>query len=228
MSEWWTYNLSDFLLFSARTYFRLFEIYNAAIWPAQLGALAIGIAILVLLRRGGRNAGRWILALVAACWIWVAFFFLARRYTTINWAALYFAWAFALEAGLMIWIGVVRRLLTFERPANLASRCGLVIFLFALLAEPLVGPLFGRGGRGVQVFGVAPDPTAVATLGLLLLARGRGRGPLMMIPVLWCAITGATLLAMRAPDAWIPPAAAVITVVTALWSARTHTIRRRT
>ena len=36
MSEWWTYSLSDFLLFSPRTYYRLFELYNVAIWPLQL------------------------------------------------------------------------------------------------------------------------------------------------------------------------------------------------
>ena len=35
MSEWWTYSLSDFLLFSPRTYYRLFELYNLAIWPTQ-------------------------------------------------------------------------------------------------------------------------------------------------------------------------------------------------
>ena len=29
MSEWWTYRPSDFLLFSARTYWRLFELHNA-------------------------------------------------------------------------------------------------------------------------------------------------------------------------------------------------------
>ena len=29
MSEWWTYRLSNFLLFSPRTYYRLFELYNS-------------------------------------------------------------------------------------------------------------------------------------------------------------------------------------------------------
>jgi hypothetical protein len=36
MSEWWTYRLSDILPFSAQTYFRLFELHNAAVWPAQI------------------------------------------------------------------------------------------------------------------------------------------------------------------------------------------------
>jgi hypothetical protein len=46
MSEWWTYSLSDLLMFSARTYYRLFELYNLAIWPAQLLAGTLGVAIL--------------------------------------------------------------------------------------------------------------------------------------------------------------------------------------
>src|SRR5205807_4521090 len=49
MSEWWTYSLSDFLLFSPRTYYRLFELYNLALWPGQIAAIALGIVLLALL-----------------------------------------------------------------------------------------------------------------------------------------------------------------------------------
>jgi hypothetical protein len=225
MSEWWTYTLADFLLFSSRTYYRLFEIYNAAIWPAQIAAIGLGLAILVLLRRAVGARGRWIAAILAACWIWVAIVFHANRYATTNWAAVYFAWAFGLEAAVLIGFGIVRGGLTFERPASPAGRAGLWIFLFALAVEPCVGLLLGRGWRQVEVFGVAPDPTAVATLGLLLLSEGRGRGWLMVIPAIWCAISGATLLAMKAPDACVPPLAAVLVVLLAIWQTRT---RRRT
>ena len=30
MSEWWTYRLSDFLMFSGATWYRLLELHNAA------------------------------------------------------------------------------------------------------------------------------------------------------------------------------------------------------
>jgi hypothetical protein len=220
MSEWWTYGLSNFLLFSPRTYYRLFEIYNAAIWPAQILGVGLGLAIPALLGRVAAARGRFIAAILAACWLFVAIAFHANPYATINWAAVYFAWAFGLEAALLIWTGVVRGGLVFERPADPAGRAGLWIFLFALVVDPLVGPLLGRGWRQVEIFGVAPDPTAVATLGILLLARGRGRWLLMVIPVIWCAITGATLLAMKAPDAWIAPLAAALTMSLAVWQAR--------
>ena len=39
-TEWWTYRLSDLLMFSARSYHRLFELYNQDIWPAQVVALS--------------------------------------------------------------------------------------------------------------------------------------------------------------------------------------------
>jgi hypothetical protein len=212
-SEWWTYTLRDFLLFSSRTYYRLFELYNAAIWPAQVAALGLGLAVLALLRRPSFARARAIALILAGCWLWVAIAFHAHRYAKINSAAAYFAAGFGLEAALLIWIGILRGRLSFERPAG---RAGFWIFLFALTIEPILGPLFGRGWRQVEIFGVAPDPTAVATLGILLLARGRGRWSLLVVPAIWCAVSGATLLAMKAPDAWVPPLAALLAVALAI------------
>jgi hypothetical protein len=50
MSEWWSYTLSDFLLFSPRTYYRLFELHNAEWWPAHFVAV-VGSDINVELKR---------------------------------------------------------------------------------------------------------------------------------------------------------------------------------
>ena len=33
----WSYRLSDFLLFSPRVYWRMFELHNAALWPTAAG-----------------------------------------------------------------------------------------------------------------------------------------------------------------------------------------------
>jgi hypothetical protein len=48
MFEWWTYRFSDFLLFSADTYYRLFELYNQAIWPAHVLVVALGVLAIFL------------------------------------------------------------------------------------------------------------------------------------------------------------------------------------
>jgi hypothetical protein len=220
MSEWWTYRLSDLLLFSPRTYYRLFELYNAAIWPAQLLAVALGLSVLFLGRRQGSSRGRAIAGILAGCWLFVAIAFHANRYATINWAAVDFGWGFGFEAALLIWTGVLRGKLVFEPGEGAIGRAAVGIFLFALLAQPFVGPLCGRPWRQVEIFGVAPDPTAVATLGILLLASGRVRWELLAVPAIWCAISGATLLAMKSPDAWVTPLAAVLAVALAVGKAR--------
>ncbi len=220
MSEWWTYRLSSFLLFSPRTYYRLFELYNAAIWPAQVAALLLGLAILALVLRPRAGGGRFVAGVLAACWLFVAVAFHALRYATINWGAAYFAGLFAIEAILLAWIGAVRGRWSVGRPGDPAGWAGLAMFLFALGGQPFLGAALGREWRGAEIFGVAPDPTAIATLGLLLLVRGRGRGVLMVVPVLWCAVTGAFLSAMKAPDWWIAPVAAAVAVAAALWQAR--------
>lgn len=217
MSEWWTYTLSDFLLFSPRTYYRLFELYNAGIWPAQVLSLALGVAILALVWRGGAWRGRGIAAILATCWLWVAWAFHLDRYATINWAAVYFAAGFAVEALLLIWTGLVRDRFAFRSGAHAAGRAGLGLFLFALVVQPLIGPLVGRQWAQVEIFGVAPDPTAVATLGILLLAPGRALWELLLIPVVWCAVSGATFWAMDSPDAFVLPLSALLALILAAW-----------
>jgi len=63
---------------------------------------------------------------------------------------------------------------------------------------------------------MAPDPTALATLGVLLAIKLRHSGWLFPIPVLWCLISGATLWAMESPEFWIAPLAALLAVGFAL------------
>ena len=148
MSEWWTYSLSDFLLFSPRIYYRLFELYNAAIWPLQILALTLGAAVFGLLLNGVAWRGRAIAAVLAACWLWVAWAYLLQRYDTINWASRYFAVGFAAQAMLMSWTGIVRDRLGFRSGRDAAGAAGRCIFLFALVVFPLIGPL-GRDRKSV-------------------------------------------------------------------------------
>lgn len=221
MSEWWAYGLRDLLLFSPRTYYRLLELYNLEWWPLQLLALALGAAVLVLWQRGGARAGRAIVAILALGWLWVAWGFHWQRYAGINWAASYFAWAFVVQA-LLLWLGVLRGRLTPAPASRLQQRAGLGLFLFALLLFPLIGPLLGRNWTQAEVFGMAPDPTALATLGVLLLAGVWPTWWLYPIPVAWCVISGATLWAMEMPDFAIVPLAALLAVLLAVGGALTN------
>jgi hypothetical protein len=216
MEDWLTYRLSDLLLFSPRTYYRLFELYNRELWPAHLASFGAGVSILVLLRRGTARRAAAVMVLLSACWLWVAWAFHLERYAAINWAARYFAAAFAVQAALMLWYGVHEKRPLFTSPRSSVDRAALGVLLFALFVEPLIGPLVGREWTQLESFGAAPDPTAIATLGILPMLGQRPPRHLVIIPAGWCAISGATLWAMGSPDALVVPLAGLIGTVLAL------------
>src|SRR5262245_9202974 len=170
MSEWWTYSLSDFLLFSPRTYYRLFELYNLAVWPWHVLAIVLGLAVLVLWLRGGAWQGRFVAAILATCWLFVAWAFLLAPSDPIYLAASYLAAGFAVEALLLVWTGLIHNWLSLRPSRDVAGAAGLCLFVFALFAWPLVGWLLGRPWLQAEVFDIAPDPTVVDTLGVLIAA----------------------------------------------------------
>lgn len=197
MPEWWTYRLSDFLMFTPSTYYRLFERNNGALWPLQVLTLALG---LVLTGVAWRGAGRRLVlpGLLALVWAFVAWAFHWQHYAPINLAAKWFAAAFVLEALLLAWWAALRG----ATPASASgSKVGLVVALFGLGLLPLIGPLLGRSWAAIELFGIAPDPTATVTLGLLLMAGAPAL--LLAVPLLWCVASWATLWAMDAGDAWV-------------------------
>jgi hypothetical protein len=226
MGPWATYDLADFLLFSPETYARLMERYNAALWPLQLAALALGLAAGLGLVRPSSRRGRPAALVFAVGWLWVAWGYHLQRYTLINWAAPWFAALFAFEAALLAWFGACRGRLD-AGPGNPIRRpVGLGLYSFGLAAYPFLYPLYGHDWARSELFGVAPDPTAVGTLGILLLMKGKGAWLLWPAPILWCLLSGATLRALGAPIAILPPAAAVLAVAVAVAGIRWDASRK--
>src|SRR5215813_6058925 len=157
MSEWWTYTLSDFLMFSPRVYYGLLELHNAALWPAQLATAAVGLAILTMLLRPIRARERVIPALLGVLWIWIGWAFFWDRYATINWGASYVAPAFALQGLLLIAMGARGRL-AFDEGRALPDFAGVILFVLAVAGYPLIAPIMGRPWTAAEMFGIAPDP----------------------------------------------------------------------
>jgi hypothetical protein len=215
MSEWWTYSLSDFLMFSSRSYYRLIESYNAAIWPAHVLALVTGIIVIGAIARPRQHLQRSAALVLAAAWGWAAWAYHLERYAEINTAAPYFAAAFAVQALLLCWLAY--------RPGNTApapQRVALSITGLAIFAYPLLALARDNGTwRQAEVFGIAPDPTAVATLGVLL--AWRAPAIFWLIPVLWCLVSGATLMELKIGHAWLLPALALTAVLARVMVSKT-------
>lgn len=205
MGDWSTYGLSDFLMFAPATYWRLIELYHRALWPGQLLALGSGLACLALAPRPGARPRCAALLLLAAVWLWVGWAFHAQRYATINWAASYFALAFAVQALLLAALAWGVRVAAVRPATNVAAatalqRAGWLLAAGAVLLYPLAGWLAGRPLAQSDLFAMTPEPTALATLALLpMLARPLPRTAgwvASALPTLSLAMGAATLWTM--------------------------------
>jgi hypothetical protein len=219
--DWLSYAPADFLMFAPRTYDRLVAGYNQALWPAQLAALALALALPFLLRRGGAHS-RVALAILAGFWLWTGWGFHLERFAAINTGAIWFAAGFALEALLLVAAATLAKPTRPGRGSRRIERAGLGLLLFAALLQPLVGLLAGRDWPEFETVGLMPDPTASATLGALLALGGRTRWELLAIPVLWCLVAGAMSWAMERPDAALMPVLALVALVLAFAKSRSR------
>ena len=182
MTEWWTYGLSDFLMFSPEAYWRLVARHNAAGWPAQLLTGAVPVALLVVLRSGSATTARAVLLVLAFAWSWLGHAFYWQRYAEIFLGAPWIAGACGVQSILL----AAAALLPL-RSASAVSRPAATVLIVSALCYPLLGPLTGHPWSEAEVFGFMPEPTALATLGALLELRqapSAARLALAVLPLL--------------------------------------------
>lgn len=221
MSEWWTYRPSDLLMFSPRIYWRLFEPLNAAAWPAQPMLVAASLAWLIVQWRRPQGAGlRTAAVALGACWALVAWVFLLDRFAPILPAAKGFAvlfWLQALGFATLAFAGGLR-----SDTRGMRRWTAIALGAWALLGHPLLGAALGRPWQQAEVFGLAPDPTAIGALAFMLLAAATAKGArwlrraLWIVPLAWCVVSAVMLATMGSPQAWVMGGAAVIAVAVAI------------
>jgi hypothetical protein len=69
----------------------------------------------------------------------------------------------------------------------------------------------------VRRAGLAPCPIALLTIGLLLLSDGRRPLLLLLIPVLWTLVAGATGWSLGIPHDAVLPLASIAAISVILW-----------
>ena len=96
---------------------------------------------------------------------------------------------------------------------------GMGLMIFAIALQPLIAPLVRRTWSQVEIFAVAPDPTVVGTLGVLIHISGWKKWLLLPIPLMWCLVSGATTWVMKSADAALMPVAAAVAITVVIGSA---------
>ena len=196
MGEITSYNLSDFILFSDRVYYRQFELYNDAIWPMHLIAIIFSLVIIYTLWKKPAAAwsGRLIAVLLTLSWVWVAWAFLYEYFYQIHVVANWYALGFVLQAGLLVWYGVIKNQFTLSEESRPRKNIGLGLLFISLIIYPFIAFITGRSWLQFEMFSLTPDPTVLATIAILVLYKASS--VLYVIPLTWLLISGVTLIVM--------------------------------
>jgi len=178
------------LPFTADQFFDVFARYHAGVWPAPVVLTGLAALALGLVFWPAPAAGRWIAAILALLWAWMALAYHLAYFAAVNPAARLFAALFLLGATGFAWVGVVRRRLRFAPTSAARGWVGAALLLYALVAYPALSQFLGHRYPALPTFGL-PCPTTIFTIGLLMLARSPVPRSVFVVPVLW-SLVGAT------------------------------------
>jgi len=190
------------LPFTREEFVALFAQYNLAVWPVQVLAYVLGIAMVASIWWRPRAADRFVACGLAAMWLWTGIAYQWMHFAAINPAAFGFAALFVLQ-GILFIVAAARGTLHFGVPDNALAWAGVALVFYAAVLYPLLGRLAGHEYPALPMFGIAPCPVVIFTFGLLLMATTRVSRWLLVAPVAWSLIGGSAAFLLRIPQDWL-------------------------
>lgn len=188
------------LPFTTEQFFEVFAAYNAAIWPAQIIAYALGVAAVIVLVVRWKHAASFALGVLAVFWAWNGVAYHFYHFAVINLAAYLFSALFLAQAGLLAAAAFPGERIHVEAPRLAYAVAAGGLMLYALVIYELLGHLAGHGLLKGPLFGVAPCPTTIFTIAVLLLLRGPGVFALSIIPFVWAVIGTSAAILLAVPE----------------------------
>ncbi len=170
--------------FTPEQFMDVFQRYNLDIWPMQVVAYLLGAVALLVVARRTSYSDRVVSGVLAFLWLWVGAVFHVIYSTPINPAAYVFGALFLLQGLLFLYAGVLRGEVSFRFRADWISGVGVLLILYAMVLDSMLGALSGHAYPRAPIFGVAPCPLVIFTFGLFLWARDGLPRYLLVIPFL--------------------------------------------
>lgn len=205
------------LPFSSDDFFGVFSAYNLAIWPTQIFGYLLGLVAIMALFQKWRHASRLILWILAVMWAVNGIVYHYLFFSLINPAASLFAVFFTFQAFLQVVAASGSNKIRFSIGYNVRSFLGSATIVYATLVYPILGIRAGHGLVNGPVFGVAPCPTTIFTIGMLMLARGKWVARLAIIPLLWSIVGLAAAIQLGMAEDFALPLASVTLLSIFFW-----------
>ena len=175
------------LPYSLEVYLSVMTAYNAAVFPLPLlASLILGLTLLPrrLQPIAFFRSAAFITALIAGCWASVSWFYFWRTMSDFDFLSPVYALAWGLQAILLITLLKDRRIEPSKQPSLGQIRIGLITVLFGLVVYPLAFAMVTGAWQATPLLASMPDPTAIVTVGILLMVRRRAL-VFLVIPITW-------------------------------------------
>ena len=208
------------LPFTRSEFLQVFVDYNQGIWPLQWVAGALGFVALALLRSDKPWADRAIATILAALWTIMGVGYHWLFFSAINPAAYLFGGLFVATAIILLVEGAIRNRIRFQFHRGLKGWLALLLFAYSLVVYPILGLAITHPYPETPLFGVAPCPTTVFSLGLLLLASYPRPMLLAAVPLLWAGIGGSAAFLLSIPQDSGLMAAGLVWLIAWIWQCR--------
>ena len=203
--------------FSSEVFFAELAHYNLVVWPAQILALALGLAVVGTTLKPLLTSGRFVAAVLGAAWLFCGLVYHLGHLALLNFWDYPIGVLFVLQGCLILWAGLVKGRLSPQQTSHRSA--GVAIMAFALIGHPAIALAIGRPLTEIAVFGAAPTPTLLFTFGALLAS-----GPVPALWILPCLLTvpaGVFAFLLPVPEDWSLLPVAAIAVAAALRNGRT-------
>ncbi|WP_321508459.1 DUF6064 family protein [uncultured Methanoregula sp.] len=173
--------------FTAVQFLDVFFRYNLTVWPAQLILCLLAIAAAVCAIRKTASSDRILFCILGFFWLWMGLVYHILFFSSINTVAYLFGILFIVQALVLWYFGMVRKVTGFHASWDAFSIAGVAFIFYSLILYPVIGTAAGHPFPCLPTFGL-PCPTTIFTFGIFLLADRKVPLFLVAIPLLWSCI----------------------------------------
>ncbi|NOR39164.1 MAG: hypothetical protein GQ580_06220 [Candidatus Thorarchaeota archaeon] len=175
-------------------FFDLFTSYNEMYLVVIILTYVLAIIALFMAYRKNDYSNRFISLTLTFLWLWIGLVYGILVFGPVptvmagieypgTWYL--FGGVFVIHGIILLYFGVIKDTVSYTWKPDSRHYIGLLLILYGLVFYPLVGIFTGRVFLEYPIFGIAPCPVTLFTLGLLLWSDVRPSLPLMIIPIFW-------------------------------------------
>lgn len=187
-------------------FYSTLQSYNEAFWYMIITTFLLGFVVVYLAARKSKSSSKVISAILSFLWIWSGIVFFIIYYGPMDAEFLGLVlpgvWylggiLFLLQGFLFLILGLVKSSLSFRLGSDWISVVGALMVVYAMVIYPIIGFLTGYGYPRYPVFGIAPCPLTIFSIGLFQWSDRKMPIAIAAIPFIWALMGIMPVLALN-------------------------------